>query len=126
MKYLLNLASMMIIMIMFSSCKTEQPQTTDRPDAVIVYEASDEDRPMYNVTLPDGRVLENMYAEEVCKGLLDGQWTYDQTLRLANDSEYQVFVEDRNFVIMCYGRHVATIPMTQIPIIDSVFAKDNR
>jgi hypothetical protein len=47
----------------------------------------DTDRPFFNVILPDGKTLENMYAEEIALSLMSGKWQYDDTWELVRAEE---------------------------------------
>ena len=38
--------------------------------------------PTYTVKLPNGKVIDYMYAEEISKGLSTGKWEYDEDLTL--------------------------------------------
>ena len=45
----------------------------------------DTDRPMFNVIFPDGKALENMYAEEIANSLATGKWEYNDMLTLTTE-----------------------------------------
>jgi len=39
-------------------------------------------RVTYNVSFPDGTVLDSMYAEEIANGLITGKWDYNEDLAI--------------------------------------------
>ena len=106
------------------SCKVGN--VNDKPEAIIIEEEHDEERPMFTVKLPNGRVLEHMYAEEIAQGLLDGKWTNDETLALTHDYQYQVLLEQDSLHVTCVDRKVAVVGYNQIGVLDSIFIKDNE
>lgn len=113
-----------MITITLLSCKVNS--TNKKPDAVIVYEESNEGRPMFNVKLANGRVIEHMYAEEIAQGLLSGQWEYNESMVLVPEVSYQVTLEPDSIHIKDRNRMVAAVSYKQIGILDSIFIKDNE
>ena len=54
-------------------------------DVTIVLQFTDttsDGRPMYCVMLPDNKVLDAMYPEEIAESLIEGKWLYDEDLRI--------------------------------------------
>ncbi len=112
------------VVIAAVSCKVEN--INDKPEAIIITEESDEERPMFTVKLPSGKVLEHMYAEEIAQGLLDGRWNYDEAMTLVPESCYQVTLEQDSIHIKDRDRMVAVVSYKQIGVLDSIFIKDNE
>ena len=110
----------------YVSCVVVDTTTKDRPDAIIVYEGSDEDRPMFTVTLSSGKKLESMYAEEIGQGLIDGKWEFNQDLAIAPISEYQLTLEPDSLAIFNGPRKVAMVHYDQTGLLDSIFIADNQ
>jgi hypothetical protein len=125
-EFIYLLSVLIAFIIGYVSCVVVDRTTQDRPDAIIVYEGSDEDRPMYTVTLPSGKKLENMYAEEIAQGLMDGKWEFNQDLTIAFTSEYQLTLEPDSLVIYNGPRKVAMVHYDQTGILDSIFIADNQ
>jgi hypothetical protein len=44
-------------------------------------------RPTYTIIFPDGKALDQMYPEELAQGLIDGKWSYDETLIIKKENE---------------------------------------
>lgn len=45
-------------------------------------DTTDDGRPMYSVMLPDNKVLDAMYPEEIAQSLIEGEWHYNEDLRI--------------------------------------------
>ena len=106
------------------SCKVGN--VNDKPDAIIIEEEHDEERPMFTVKLATGRILEHMYAEEIAQGLLDGEWASDEDLTLTHSYSYEVLLEDDSLHVVDKARTVAVVGYKQIGVLDSIFIKDNE
>ena len=106
------------------SCKVSN--VNDKPEAIIIEEEHDEERPMFTVKLPNGKTLEHMYAEEIAQGLLDGEWASDEDLRLTHSYSYEVLLEADSLHVVDKARTVAVVGYKQIGVLDSIFIKDNE
>jgi hypothetical protein len=113
-----------IIMLSLFSCK-DSPVSEDS-EIFVITEESDEERPMFTVILPGGRVLEHYYAEEIAMGLIDGKWETNQDLIITETSEYQLFLEDSTVSVYSFSRKVASVPYNKIGVLDSIFIEDNK
>lgn len=113
-----------VIIAVASSCKVEK--VNDKQKVIIIEEEHDEERPMFTVKLPSGKVLEHVYAEEIAMGLLDGEWKYDEAMTLVPESCYQVTLEQDSIHIVDRDRPVAVVSYRDIGILDSVFIADNE
>lgn len=125
-EFIYLLSVLFAFIIGYVSCVVVNKTTQDRPDAIIVYEGSDEDRPLFTVTLPSGKVLDMMYAEEIAQGLLDGKWEFNQDLAIAPLSQYQLTLEPDSLAIFNGNRLVAMVPYDQTGVLDSIFIADNQ
>jgi hypothetical protein len=112
-------------MLSLFSCKVENKINQDN-DAIVIIEESDEERPMFTVKLPDGRVLEHFFAEEIAQGLIDGKWKNNEDLVITETSEYQLFLEPDSMMIYSFGRKVAAVPYHKTGVLDSIFIADNE
>jgi hypothetical protein len=120
MKYLITFILAVLVTVGLMQIK---PQDNN---VIVIEEGWDEERPVFTVRLSDGTKHEYMYAEEIAQGLLSGSWTNDETLRLTQDSEYQLFLEPDSLMIYSFGRKVAAVPYNQTGALDSIFMKDNE
>lgn len=74
--------------LMLISCSTtSKPAFTKQElkEGIVILPSEidpDTDRPMFNVIFPDGKALENMYAEEIAHSLATGKWEYNDMLTL--------------------------------------------
>lgn len=73
--------------LMLISCSTTKPafNKQELKEGILIVPSDidpDTDRPMFNVIFPDGKALENMYAEEIAHSLATGEWQYNDMLTL--------------------------------------------
>ena len=122
MKYVL----VSLVSILLFSCVKKECKHTIPNGIVIVPTEVNDGRQMYNVIFEDEKGVDNLYAEEIANGLLTGNWINNEDWKLANASEYQVFLEPDSLMIWDGERKVAAVPYKQIGVLDSVFYKDNE
>ncbi len=65
--------------VLLASCSVNRTMTRTK---VTIRPFGDVDgRKTYNVYFPNGRVIEQMYAEEVMSGISTGVWQYNEDLK---------------------------------------------
>jgi predicted restriction endonuclease len=86
-----------------------------------------EGRLLFTVKTDNGQVFTHMYAEEIAKALITGDFDApNEDLRLFPAYQYQVTLDPDNIVITDFDRHVASVPYSKIGLLDSIFIKDNE
>lgn len=122
MKYLL---AIMFSIVLFSC--SQKPCKHNIPNSIVLVKTDSNDhRPVYTVIFEDDKTEDYMYAEEIAYGLTTGIWRSDEDLKIAYDSEYQLWLEPDSLLIWDGDRKVAAIPYNQIGVLDSLFRKENE
>ena len=67
----------------YPTCPNGQPTTS--PRYVIIPADSVDGRPTFNIEFEDGKVLEQMYGEEIAQSLITGKWRYNEYLMIVEE-----------------------------------------
>jgi len=55
---------------------------TSAPITIVYTDTTEDGRPLYSVFFSDSTVLDAMYPEEIAQSLIDGEWKYNEDLKI--------------------------------------------